>query len=365
MFKHDLLDLSLEQLQNFCQDNELSKFRATQIWSWIYCFGHTSFCNMNNISKSTRILLDQISIISRPEITETQESKDGTIKWLIKLKDNSEVETVFIPQDGRGTVCLSSQVGCTLNCTFCHTGTQALVRNLTSSEILGQLMLVMDHLDDWPSGKNDRKVTNVVMMGMGEPLLNYDEVSKAIKIMMTDDGISLSRRRITLSTSGIIPMIQKSGIDLGVNLAISLHAVNNELRDKLVPINKKYNLEALIDACKNYPVLSNSRRITWEYVMLKDINDTPEDAKNLIKLIKDIPSKINLIPFNPWPGSLFETSTKKNIDVFAKIIMDAGFASPIRKPRGQDIYAACGQLKSETQKIRKSQVNKLVPIHSF
>jgi 23S rRNA (adenine2503-C2)-methyltransferase len=320
---------------------------------------------MNNIAKSTRNLLNQISVISRPEIIERQDSKDGTIKWLIKLKDNSEVETVFIPQDDRGTVCLSSQVGCTLNCTFCHTGTQALVRNLNSSEILGQLMLVMDHLDDWPSGKNNRKVTNVVMMGMGEPLLNYSEVSKAIKIMMLDDGISLSRRRITLSTSGIVPMIEKSGIDLGVNLAISLHAVNDELRDKLVPINKKYNLENLIDACKKYPALSNSRRITWEYVMLKDVNDTKEDARNLVKLIEGIPSKINLIPFNPWPGSLFETSTQKNIDIFANIIMDAGFASPIRKPRGQDIFAACGQLKSETQKIRKSQANKFVPVHSL
>ena len=365
MFKQDLLDLSFEQLQEFCDLNELHKFRATQIWRWMYCFGLSSFDNMNNIAKSTRTFLNQISVISRPEVSEVKESKDGTIKWLIKLKDNSEVETVFIPQDDRGTVCLSSQVGCTLNCTFCHTGTQALVRNLTSSEILGQLMLVMDYLDDWPSGKNSRKVTNVVMMGMGEPLLNYNEVSKAIKIMMSDAGISLSRRRITLSTSGIIPMIEKTGSDLGVNLAISLHAVNDELRDKLVPINKKYNLENLIDACRNYPILSNSRRITWEYVMLKDINDTKEDAINLIKLIKGIPSKINLIPFNPWPGSLFQTSTQKSIDVFAKIIMDAGFASPVRKPRGQDIYAACGQLKSETQKVRKSHVNKLVPIHSL
>ena len=365
MFKRDLVNLSLEELQEFCSLNDLPKFRATQIWRWIYCFGLSSFDDMNNIAKSTRNFLNQISIISRPEVSEVLKSKDGTIKWLIKLKDNSEVETVYIPQDDRGTVCLSSQVGCTLNCTFCHTGTQALVRNLTSSEILGQLMLVMDHLDDWPAGKNGRKVTNVVMMGMGEPLLNYNEVSKAIKIMLSDDGISLSRRRITLSTSGIVPMIEKTGADLGVNLAISLHAVNDELRDKLVPINKKYNLENLIDACQNYPILSNSRRITWEYVMLRDINDSKEDAKTLIKLIKGIPSKINLIPFNPWPGSLFQTSTQENIDIFAKIIMDAGFASPIRKPRGQDIYAACGQLKSETQKVRKSQVNKLVPIHSF
>jgi 23S rRNA (adenine2503-C2)-methyltransferase len=365
MFKQDLLDLSLDQLKDFCTFNALPKFRATQIWRWIYCFGLSSFDDMNNIAKSTRSFLNQISVISRPEVSEVLESKDGTIKWLIKLKDNSEVETVFIPQDDRGTVCLSSQVGCTLNCTFCHTGTQALVRNLTSSEIVGQLMLVMDYLDDWPSGKNNRKVTNVVMMGMGEPLLNYNEVSKAIKVMMSDGGISLSRRRITLSTSGIVPNIEKTGKDLGVNLAISLHAVNDELRDKLVPINKKYNLEKLIDACQNYPILSNSRRITWEYVMLKDINDTKEDAKNLIKLIKGIPSKINLIPFNPWPGSMFQTSTQKNIDIFAKIIMDAGFASPVRKPRGQDIYAACGQLKSDTQKIRRSQVNKLVPVHSL
>jgi len=305
------------------------------------------------------------AFISRPEVSEMQKSSDGTIKWLLKLSDGSEVETVYIPQEDRGTVCLSSQVGCTLNCSFCHTGTQALVRNLTANEINGQLMLVMDYLKDWPSGKNTRKVTNVVMMGMGEPLLNYKEVSKAIKVMMSDDGISLSRRKITLSTSGIIPMIEASGIDLGVNLAISLHAVNDELRDQLVPINKKYNLEALINACRNYPPLSNSRRITWEYVMIKDVNDRESDAKELINLIKGIPSKINLIPFNPWPGSLFETSTQKNIDIFAKILMDAGFASPIRKPRGQDIYAACGQLKSTSEKIRKSQINRLTPMHAI
>ena len=270
---------------------------------------------------------------------------------MIKLKDNSEVETVFIPQDDRGTVCLSSQVGCTLNCTFCHTGTQALVRNLTSGEIIGQLMVVMDHLNDWPSGKNNRKVTNIVMMGMGEPLLNYDEVCKAIKIMMSDDGIAISRRRITLSTSGIIPNIEKTGIELGVNLAISLHAVNDELRNKLVPINKKYNLENLIASCRNYPKLSNSRRITWEYVMLKDVNDTSEDAINLIKLIKGIPSKINLIPFNPWPGSLFETSTQKNIDKFSKTIQEAGFLSLFRRSRGRDIKASCGSLANSKTKL--------------
>ena len=365
MFKQDLIDFSFGELKTFCNQNNLPTFRASQIWRWIYCFGLKSFEGMNNISKSSREFLNKISQISRPEISKIQHSKDGTIKWLIKLKDKSEVETVYIPQDDRGTVCLSSQVGCTLNCTFCHTGTQALVRNLTSGEIIGQLMIVMDHLKDWPSGKNNRKVTNIVMMGMGEPLLNYEEVSKAIKIMMSDDGIAISRRKITLSTSGIIPNIEKTGVELGVNLAISLHAVNDEVRNQLVPINKKYNLESLINACRNYPKLSNSRRITWEYVMLKNINDSIEDASNLIKLITGIPSKINLIPFNPWPGSIFETSTQKKIDAFAKILMDSGFASPIRKPRGQDIFAACGQLKSASEKIRKSQANKLVPIHNF
>ena len=363
MSKLDLLNFNIEELQDFCVSNNLPKFRATQIWRWMYCFGLDTFEGMSNIARATKDFLNEKAFISRPYVSEMQKSSDGTIKWLLKLSDGSEVETVYIPQEERGTVCLSSQVGCTLNCSFCHTGTQALVRNLTANEIIGQLVLVMDHLKDWPSGKSSRKVTNVVMMGMGEPLLNYKEVSKAIKVMMSDDGISLSRRRITLSTSGIIPMIEASGIDLGVNLAISLHAVNDELRDQLVPINKKYNLEALINACRNYPPLSNSRRITWEYVMIKGVNDRESDAKALINLIKGIPSKINLIPFNPWPGSLFETSTQKSIDIFAKILMDAGFASPIRKPRGQDIYAACGQLKSASEKVRKSQINRLTPIH--
>ena len=365
MSKQDLLNFNIEELQDFCVSNNLPKFRATQIWRWMYCFGLDTFEGMSNIARATKDFLNEKAFISRPYVSEMQKSSDGTIKWLLKLSDGSEVETVYIPQEERGTVCLSSQVGCTLNCSFCHTGTQALVRNLTANEIIGQLVLVMDHLKDWPSGKNTRKVTNVVMMGMGEPLLNYKEVSKAIKVMMSDDGISLSRRRITLSTSGIIPMIEASGIDLGVNLAISLHAVNDKLRDQLVPINKKYNLEALINACRNYPPLSNSRRITWEYVMIKGVNDREKDAKALINLIKGIPSKINLIPFNPWPGSLFETSTQKSIDVFAKILMDAGFASPIRKPRGQDIYAACGQLKSASEKVRKSQINRLTPIHAI
>ena len=359
MFKQDLIDFSFGELQNFCKDKNLPKFRASQIWRWMYCFGLKSFDEMNNISKSIRELLNDISLISRPQISEMQISTDGTIKWLIKLKDNSEVETVYIPQDDRGTVCLSSQVGCTLNCSFCHTGTQALVRNLTSGEIIGQLMIVMDYLNDWPSGKNNRKVTNIVMMGMGEPLLNYDEVCKAIKIMMSDDGIAISRRRITLSTSGIIPNIEKTGIELGVNLAISLHAVNDELRNELVPINKKYNLEKLIKSCRNYPKLSNSRRITWEYVMLKDVNDRKEDAINLLGLIKGIPSKINLIPFNPWPGTFYETSTSEQIKLFSNIIMKAGYPTPIRSTRGDDILAACGQLKSKTEKRKKSLLSSI------
>ena len=363
MLKQNLLDLSFEELKLFCLSNELPKYKATQIWKWMYCFGIKSFDDMTNISKFEKDLLGKISVIPRLKVSEMKQSIDGTIKWLIKLKDDAEIETVFIPQEDRGTVCLSSQVGCTLNCSFCHTGTQGLVRNLNTSEIIGQLLVVMDHLEDWPSGKNGRKVTNIVMMGMGEPLLNYESVSKSIKIMMSDHGICISRRRITLSTSGIVPIINRAGIDLGVNLAISLHAVNDELRNKLVPINKKYNLAQLIDACKNYPNLSNSRRITWEYVMLKDINDTIEDAKKLVNLISGIPSKINLIPFNPWPGGMFETSTSKKINNFAKVIMDSGFASPIRQPRGQDIFAACGQLKSETVKIRRSQQNRLSPLY--
>ncbi len=366
MIKQNLLEFSYDELYKFCLDFSLPNYRSKQIWNWIYCFGHKSFCDMTNIGKHTRKLLYDNSFIFRPQIDNFQKSSDGTLKWLIKLKDKSLIETVFIPQGKRGTVCLSSQVGCTLNCSFCYTGTQKLIRNLESYEIVSQLLLVMDYLQDWPSSGPNRKVTNIVMMGMGEPLLNYANVKKALKIIMSNEGISISKRRITMSTSGIVPEIEKCGKELGVNLAISLHAVNDNLRDELVPINKKYNIEKLIKACKNYPSLSNSRRITWEYVMLEDINDKPIDAKNLVNLIKDIPSKINLIPFNPWPGTFYKTSKKNKITEFANILMKAGYSSPIRSARGDDILAACGQLKSKTKKIKKSKLKKnLIPVYDF
>ena len=359
MSKQNILELSFEELRDFCTNLSLPKFRAKQIWNWVYCFGQKSFSSMTNLGKSTIHLLLEKAYIYRPEIKSIHESSDGTIKWLIELKDNALIETVFIPQGKRGTVCLSSQVGCTLNCTFCHTGTQKLVRNLESFEIIAQILVVFDHLKEWPSAKSNRKITNIVMMGMGEPLLNYENVKKAIITLMASDGISISKRKITMSTSGIVPEIQKCGTELGVNLAISLHAVNDELRNILVPINKKYNIENLINACKNYPSLSNSRRITWEYVMLKNVNDSKKDALELVNLIKGIPSKINLIPFNPWPGTMYETSTQEKISIFAKTLMEAGFASPVRQARGDDILAACGQLKSLTEK-RKKNLNKII-----
>ena len=356
MFKQDLVDLSLEELQEFCLLNELPKFRATQIWRWVYCFGLSSFDDMNNIAKSTRNFLNQISLVSRPEVSEVQESKDGTIKWLIKLKDNSEVETVFIPQDDRGTVCLSSQVGCTLNCTFCHTGTQALVRNLTSSEILGQLMLVMDHLDDWPSGKNTRKVTNVVMMGMGEPLTNYNNVVHSLEMMLDDQVYGLSRRKVTLSTSGLIPAMDKLKVDCPVALAVSLHAPNNSLRDQIVPINKKYPLKDLMSACLRY--IENAPRdfVTFEYVMLKSVNDSIDQAKELIDLVKDVPCKFNLIPFNSFPNSGYKCSDRGTMSIFKEVLADEGIITTIRKTRGDDIAAACGQLAGQVQdKTKRSQ----------
>ena len=363
MNKQNLLEFSFNELKDFCLSLSLPNYKSKQIWNWIYCFGHSSFENMTNLGKSTRVLLQEKSYIYRPFIENMQQSVDGTIKWLIKLEDNSLIETVFIPQGKRGTVCLSSQVGCTLNCSFCYTGTQKLVRDLKSYEILSQLLIVMDHLNDWPSGKKNRNVTNIVMMGMGEPLLNYDNVKKALLTIMACDGIAISKRRITVSTSGIVPEIERCGNDLGVNLAISLHAVNDMLRNELVPINRKYNLNTLINACKNYPPLSNSRRITWEYVMIKDINDGEKDAFNLVRLLKDIPSKINLIPFNPWPGTNYKTSSKTKINAFAKVLMNSGFPSPIRSTRGNDILAACGQLKSKTEKKRKSLRKNILPMY--
>ena len=353
--KTNLLGLSKNELKTILSENNLPKFRADQIWYWIYRSGTIDFDLMTNISKNLRVELSNKFYIWRPEIASVQKSDDGTIKWLLKLSDGNEIETVWIPDGERGTLCISSQVGCTLTCKFCHTGTQRLVRNLSSAEIVGQVMLAMDEIKDWPSASENRLLTSIVLMGMGEPLYNYDNVKKAINIIMDHSGISLSRRRITLSTSGIVPEIHKCGEELGVNLAISLHATNDTLRNELVPINKKYDIKQLLDAVRSYATISNSRRVTWEYVMLKGVNDTIEDAKSLVNLIKGIPSKINLIPFNEWPCSPYECSTSQNIKNFAKIVMKAGYASPIRTPRGRDVMAACGQLKSLSLKLKKQE----------
>ena len=358
--KTNLLGLSKNELKTILSENNLPKFRADQIWYWIYRSGTIDFDLMTNISKNLRVELSNKFYIWRPKISSVQKSDDGTIKWLLKLSDGNEIETVWIPDGERGTLCISSQVGCTLTCKFCHTGTQRLVRNLSSAEIVGQVMLAMDEIKDWPSASENRLLTSIVLMGMGEPLYNYDNVKKAINIIMDHSGISLSRRRITLSTSGIVPEIQKCGEELGVNLAISLHATNDILRNELVPINKKYDIKQLLDAVRSYATISNSRRVTWEYVMLKGVNDTIEDAKSLVNLIKGIPSKINLIPFNEWPCSPYECSTSQNIKNFAKIVMKAGYASPIRTPRGRDVMAACGQLKSLSLRLKKQERKNLV-----
>jgi 23S rRNA (adenine2503-C2)-methyltransferase len=345
------------------------KMRVAQIWNWIYVRGVSDFDHMANVSKDMREMLKTHFTIARPEIVEEQVSNDGTRKWLLRFPARGagrpvEVESVYIPEEGRGTLCISSQVGCTLTCSFCHTGTQKLVRNLTAEEILAQLLLARDRLGDFPDREipvgtmmpsSDRKVTNVVMMGMGEPLYNFEEVKKALLIATDGDGLSLSKRRVTLSTSGVVPEIYRTGDEIGVMLAISLHAVRDELRDMLVPINKKYPLKDLIEACRNYPGLSNARRITFEYVMLKDVNDSLEDAKGLIQLLKGVPAKINLIPFNPWPGTNYQCSDWATIEKFADFINQAGYASPIRTPRGRDILAACGQLKSESERMRKTE----------
>ena len=357
--KTNLLGLTKAEIKSLLNKINLPNFRASQIWNWIYRSGTVDFNEMTNISKDLRFLLSQNFNIWRPKISSTHQSQDGTIKWLLKLDDGNEVETVWIPDEERGTLCISSQVGCTLTCKFCHTGTQRLVRNLSSSEIVGQVMLAMDQLKDWPSASENRLLTSIVLMGMGEPLFNYENVKKALEIIMDHSGISLSRRRITLSTSGIVPEIKKCGDDLGVNLAISLHATNDNLRNELVPINKKYDIKQLLDAVRSYARISNARRVTWEYVMLKGVNDTAQDAKNLVKLIKGIPSKINLIPFNEWPCSPYECSEEDSINNFAKIIMKAGYASPIRTPRGRDVMAACGQLKSLSIKQKKLNIKTL------
>jgi len=336
---------------------EKAKMRATQAWRWIHHYGVTDFAQMSDIAKETRAAMAEAFVLDRPEVVERLVSKDGTRKWLIRMGPGIEVETVYIPDVGRaGALCVSSQVGCTLNCTFCHTGTQKLVRNLTAAEIVAQVQVARDDLEEWPSPKEDRRLSNIVFMGMGEPLYNLDNVSDAIDIISDGEGIAISRRRITVSTSGVVPKIPELGERTGTMLAISLHATNDPLRDKLVPLNKKYPLEQLMEAIRAYPGLGNSKRVTFEYVMLKGVNDSPDEARALCKLISGIPAKINLIPFNPWPGTDYECSDWKAIETFAAILNRAGYASPIRTPRGRDILAACGQLKSESEKKRASAV---------
>lgn len=353
--QENIVGLSREELNERFLNLGLKKFRSGQVWHWLYHKGVTSFEEMTTLSKTVREQLRQKFTIKRPMIIEKQTSMDGTIKWLLQFEDGTKAETVFIPEEDRGTLCISSQVGCTLNCSFCHTGTQRLVRNLTPSELVGQILIAFDELSAWPSAQAGRPVTNIVLMGMGEPLYNLDNVITALKIVMDNEGISISKRRITLSTSGIVPEIYKCGLETDVNLAISLHAVTDDVRNILVPINKKYPIKDLLRACREYPGVSNSRRITFEYVMLKGINDSISDAKALIKLMEGIPAKINLIPFNPWPGSPYERSEKSQIEQFAKIILKAGYPSPVRTPRGDDILAACGQLKSESVKEKRSE----------
>ncbi|WAJ29068.1 23S rRNA (adenine(2503)-C(2))-methyltransferase RlmN [Antarcticirhabdus aurantiaca] len=345
------------------------RMRASQLWHWLYVRGVASFDAMNNVSRDMKTALADAFTLEAPEIVSEQISVDGTRKWLFRFPARGagrpvEIETVYIPEEGRGTLCVSSQVGCTLTCSFCHTGTQRLVRNLEPSEIVGQVIAARQRLGDFPDAatpagaivpSEGRLVSNVVMMGMGEPLYNFDNVRQALAVASDGDGLSLSKRRITLSTSGVVPMIPKTGAEMGVMLAISLHAVRDDLRDVLVPINKKYPLDELLAACRAYPGLSNARRITFEYVMLKGINDSLADARELVRLLKGIPAKINLIPFNPWPGSPYECSDWDQIERFADLVNDAGYASPIRTPRGRDIFAACGQLKSETERMKKSE----------
>jgi 23S rRNA (adenine2503-C2)-methyltransferase len=334
---------------------EKARMRASQVWRWIHHYGVTDFALMSDVAKDTRAKLAEAFTLARPEIVERQVSKDGTRKWLIRTAPGIEIETVYIPDVGRaGALCVSSQVGCTLNCTFCHTGTQKLVRNLTTAEIVAQVQVARDDLDEWPSPKEDRRLSNIVFMGMGEPLYNLDHVANAIDIISDNEGIALSRRRITVSTSGVVPQLNALGERTAAMLAISLHATNDPLRDRLVPLNKKYPLDQLMAAIRAYPGLSNARRVTFEYVMLKGVNDSPAEARALIKLIEGIPSKVNLIPFNPWPGTDYQCSDWKTIETFAAILNKAGYASPIRTPRGRDILAACGQLKSESEKLRAS-----------
>jgi 23S rRNA (adenine2503-C2)-methyltransferase len=351
----ELVGLSRAELEAELAKDGLPKFRAGQIWHWIYYRGAKSFDEMTTLAKPLRAQLAAAHTISRPIEVVRQDSADGTHKWLLRFADGREAECVHIPEEDRGALCMSSQVGCALTCKFCHTGTQPLVRNLTAGEIVGQMLVARDFYGEWPSPAEGRFLSNIVMMGMGEPLLNYDNVSKALHIMMDREGIGISKRRITLSTAGIVPMIKRVGEELGVRLAVSLHAVTDELRDVLVPINKKHGIAELMAACRAYPGSKNSRRITFEYVMLKGVNDSPADARALVKLISGVHAKVNLIPFNAWPGAPFECSTDEAIAAFAAILNKAGYSSPVRTPRGRDIMAACGQLKSASERIRRVQ----------
>src|SRR5262245_13911667 len=339
------------------------RMRSSQLWRWIYNRGAVSFAAMTDIGKDLRERFGEIYTLARPEVVTEQISADGTRKWLLRLAADArgqrhEIETVYIPEEDRGTLCISSQVGCTLTCSFCHTGTQKLVRNLTAGEIVGQVLVARDRLGEWPgqpekdAAPDQRAITNVVLMGMGEPLYNFDAVRDAIAIIADGDGLAISKRRITLSTSGVVPEIVRAGEEIGSMLAISLHATTDQVRDRLVPLNRKYPIAALLSACRAYPGLSNARRITFEYVMLKGVNDGLDDAKRLVKLLKGIPAKVNLIPFNPWPGSAYECSDGETIERFAAVLNRAGYASPVRTPRGRDILAACGQLKSASERLR-------------
>lgn len=367
MSKIPLIGLSREELQKTLVENGFEKFRTKQVWSWIYAHGAREFSEMSSISKDQQKRMDEIFTIARPGIAKDLTSFDGTRKWLVEFGDKNKIETVFIPEEDRGALCVSSQVGCTLSCSFCHTGTMPLVRNLTAADIVNQVLIARDGLKEWDKPRmgearageqasETKLLTNIVMMGMGEPLYNYENVAKALNIIMDGEGIAISKRRITLSTSGVVPMIEKCGEELGVNLAISLHAVRDDLRNEIVPLNKKYPIKELLDACRRYPAANNARRITFEYVMLKDVNDSDEDARELCRLLKGIHAKVNLIPWNPWPGAKYQTSSRNRQHAFAKIVNDAGYSSPIRATRGQDIYAACGQLKSDSERKKGEKV---------
>ncbi|WP_375427266.1 23S rRNA (adenine(2503)-C(2))-methyltransferase RlmN [uncultured Sphingomonas sp.] len=360
----DLVGLGRDQLREALlaggMEPRQAKLRAKQIWHWIYNRGAIEFHQMTDIAKAQTPWLAERFVVGRPEVIEAQVSIDGTRKWLLRSPDAQDYEMVFIPDADRGTLCVSSQVGCTLNCRFCHTGTMRLVRNLTAGEIVGQVMLARDGLGEWPSQPEGRMLTNIVMMGMGEPLYNFDAVRDALRVVMDGDGLALSKRRITLSTSGVVPMMARAGAEIGVNLAVSLHAVTKEVRDEIVPLNRKYGIEELLQACADYPGANNARRITFEYVMLRDKNDSDEDARELVRLLRHyrLPAKVNLIPFNPWPGAPYECSTPERVARFSDIVFEGGISAPVRRPRGRDIDAACGQLKTAAERKSRAELDR-------